>query len=77
MEKLLQQIRDNQRFENWTFFPGNKIEIIYHRDDYELHLYKRKDREGTWVCEIIIEKKFDDKGRLVSEEYIEKSKSED
>jgi hypothetical protein len=29
MEKLLQQIRDNQRFENWCCFPDNAIQYYY------------------------------------------------
>lgn len=75
MEKLLQQIRDNQRFDNWVFFPGNKVEILYHEYSdtdirREIHLYKRKDKDGTWICEHVIQKTFDGKHRLVEEEYI-------
>lgn len=73
MEKLLQQIRDNLRFANWCFFPGNCVDILYH--DYsdgtssQIFIYKRKDKDGTWISEIVIQKFFDEKNRLVREEY--------
>lgn len=45
MEKLLQQIRDNQRFENWCCFPDNSIQYSYNNETgaIEKIIYLRKD----------------------------------
>lgn len=29
---LVEQLRDNSRFNNWAYFPGNSIEYVYAKD---------------------------------------------
>ena len=67
MEKLLQQIRDNQRFQNWCCFPGNSIEYVYNPNEsgeVSLITYKRDGK-----IQFQIEKIYDDWGFVIEERY--------
>ena len=36
LRTLLEQLRDNTRFDNWVCFPGNTIEYVYDEDGVTL-----------------------------------------
>jgi hypothetical protein len=64
MEKLLQQIRDNQRFENWAMFPGNSIYYTY-KDKTQFCDYCRNGE-----IQFTVKRTYDDLNRLEHEEHI-------
>jgi hypothetical protein len=65
MEKLLQQIRDNQRFENWCCFPNNSIKYIYKENRLDSIIYYRGD-----IAQFAIYKMYNENGNLIEDRHI-------